>query len=254
MPNHSTMKTYLFCLSILAITLLHSCSPVVYSTTGHVVPLFRRQGEVTLSGGYSNTNDGQGFNVQAAGAITPRWALLTSVYSMSDKSSDGWSGHGTYFEGGGGYFGSIGVSNTFIYETFAGVGFAGIRNDYQNSSLDVNFIKPFIQPSIGVSQKWLDVAITPRFGVVSYTNHEIQTTDDNYRTAAENYFNDQKTTFVFEPGMTIRIGAKNLKLQIQYNISTFSYHAENANSNANPTINNQYLGIGLHYLLSDRYK
>jgi hypothetical protein len=231
-----------------------SCSPVVYSTTGHVVPLFREKGEATLSGGYATSNDGEGFHVQAAGAVSDKWALITSVYAMSEKSSDRWAGHGTYFEVGTGRFGSFGTNNTFIYETFAGIGFAGIKNTYQNSSLDVNFMKPFIQPSVGISQKWLDVALTPRFGVVSYTHHDIQTSDAAYRTAAENYFADQKTTFVFEPGLTLRVGAKNLKLQLQYNISTFSYHAEDANSNSNPSINNQYVGIGLHYLLSTRYR
>jgi hypothetical protein len=248
------VKTLFTCLFLFALLLIQSCSPVVYSTTGHVVPLFREKGEATLSGGYATSNNGEGFHVQAAGAVSDKWALLTSVYTMSEKSSDRWTGHGTYFEAGAGHFGSFGSDDVFIYETFAGIGFAGIKNTYQSSRLDVNFIKPFIQPSIGISRKWFDVALTPRFGIVSYTSHEIQTSDAAYRAAAENFFDDQKTTFVFEPGLTLRVGAKNLKLQLQYNISTFSYHAEDDNSNLNPSINNQYIGIGLHYLLSARYR
>ena len=240
----------------LLISSVYSCSPVVYSTTGQVVPLFREQGEATVSGGFSTAEDAQGFHVQAAGSVSDHFALLTSVYAMSNdnSSSDNWTGKGTYFEVGGGHFGSFGSNNTFIYETFAGVGFGGIRNSYQDQKLDVNFIKPFIQPSIGISQKWVDIALTPRFGLVSYTDHSIQTNDASYRTAAENYFNDQGTTFVFEPGMTVRAGYKNFKLQLQFNVSTFSYHAENANSNSNPSINNTYLGLGLHYLISKRYR
>ena len=169
----------LFCVLIVMLSFSYSCSPVVYSTNGQVVPLFHERGEATVSGGFSTTDDAEGFHVQAAGSVSDHWALLSSVYSLKSKSSDNWKGHGTYVEFGGGRFGSFGKNNMFIYETFAGVGYAGIRNSYQNSTLDVNFIKPFIQPSIGISQKWVDVALTPRFGLVSYTDHTISTTDAN---------------------------------------------------------------------------
>jgi hypothetical protein len=245
------MRTLCYLFFLILVTVA-SCSPVVYSTIGQNVPLFRSKGEVSADASIVSSDDGDGGGFQFAAAPGNNFAIITSFYSLANKTSGEWRGQGSYFEFGAGRFGYLDPGKkTFITEVFLGMGFGGIKNEDQNSAsrVDVTFIKPFVQPSIGISGKWYDVALTPRFALVSYTNNTITVDDPQYQTEAEQYFDDKKNTFVFEPGITIRLGYKSVRGQFQYNASTFSYR-----ENSDVNINNQFVSAGIHWLISKRFQ
>lgn len=234
---------------IASLVYFSSCSPVPYANVGQNVPLLKNKGEAMLVASSSATDDASGLGIQAALAVDSSWAIMTSFYSMKNNPNTDWRGRGTYFELGAGKFKVIGNSN-FAYDVFAGVGFAGIQNnDGAGSSLDINFMKPFVQGSIGLATKWLDVAFTPRLAVPFYTNHENRLSDPTQHAQAETYFDDHKSKFVFEPGFTVRGGYRGFKANLNFCVSSFS--VDEAYSDV--SINNLYVGLGLSALISKRY-
>src|SRR5436190_23999941 len=77
---------------------ISSCAPVLYTSVGQNVPLFKEKGEVAISGGASNTeNSGNdylydyssadGVNLQAAVAIKDNFAVMSSFYSLKNSNS-----------------------------------------------------------------------------------------------------------------------------------------------------------------------
>ncbi len=118
--------------------------------------------------------------------------------------------------------------------------------------LDLNYVKPFIQPSIGFTGKWLDIAFTPRIAHVTYTKALIGINDPQMRANAERFFKEKKNTLVFEPGVTFRIGYRGLRAQAQFNVSSFS--AEGNPNGPDPNIGNEFMSLGLHYLVSRRFR
>ncbi len=241
---------YTITIVIAAGLLNFSCSPVPYANVGQNVPLFKTKGEVRLAGHYSTTDDAAGIGLQAAAAIDSSLAVMSSFYSLkADEYADGWDGHGRYFEIGLGKFKTIGHSN-FVYDIFAGVGFGRIENhDNAGSSLNVNFMKPFVQSSIGLSTPWFELAFTPRFALVNNTNFENKLIDPVDYSQAENFFRKNKTKFVVEPGLTMRAGYKGLKANFNFSVSSYNPGAEFEESSPNIV----YLGIGVSALISKRY-
>jgi hypothetical protein len=248
------MKYIVICfnaiLIIIAVIALNSCSPVPYANVGQNVPLFKTKGEVRLGGHYSTTDDAAGVGLHAAAAIDSSFAIMSSFYSLKSVGYDNnWDGHGRYFEIGLGKFKTIRHSN-FMYDVFAGVGFGSIKNnDNAGSSLNVNFMKPFLQSSIGLATPWFEVAFTPRFALVNNTNYENNLIDPNDYNQAENFFRKNKTKFVVEPGITLRAGYKGLKANLNLSLSSYDPGDEFEESSPNTT----YLGIGLTALISKRY-
>lgn len=233
-----------------------SCGPVLYSNVGQNVPMFLEKGEFSGSINYASSygqdvTDADGLGLQAAYAFSDKWAGILSYYSMKNASvteDEDWQAKGSYFEIGGGRYGSFG-SKYFAYEVLGGIGFGGIKNNSNLNNIDANIFKPFLQPSFGVISKYADFIITSRFGYVSYTSNSYRLEDDNMRMQADKFFEEQKSSFVFEPGFTIRGGYKNIKIQIQYNFSSF----KNEYDGFYP-VNDNYGGIGLYFLISNRYK
>ena len=244
------MKNPAYIFFIFILCLASSCRPVVYSTIGQNVPLFRDKGEVSLVAGLSATEDGGGMGFQFAGAVDSSLAIITSFYFLGNGenvSSDDWQGKGNYFEIGGGKFG--GFSRSLHYEAFLGCGFGGIRNSKASSDIHVRFIKPFIQPSIGVSAgEWFDFAFTPRVALASYTYHSVQTNDQFIQQEADNYFRDRKSTVVFEPGVTLRFGYRSLKAQIQYCGTSFTEKDQTYLE-----VNSNYFSLGLQWMIARKF-
>lgn len=253
------MKTTLVTILYVIFVTLSSCSPVLYSSVGQNVPLFHEKGEVTLSSGYCETWDTRGFNVQFATAIDSNLALISSLYSMKGidydyglgSDDDIWHGRGSYFEIGVGKFGYSSQSK-LSYELFAGIGYGSMKNKTNYSSVDGKYIKPFIQPSIGISGGIVEFALTPRIGLVSYISNTNSMITPAYEERVDNFFNEKKNTLVFEPGATFRIGYRNVKIQAQYCYSTFKYESPDQESIS--PVNPEYISVGIHVLFSNRFK
>jgi len=250
-------------LLLLAATLIYSCSPVIYGTVGQNVPMFTDKGEATIQAGYAasfgNNTDGDGVAIQAAYSVSKNIALMGTYYSLKGQDEQGsylgsaaseWDSKGSYLEFGAGTFGTI-KSHPFAWEIFAGLGGGSIKNNLAGQNLDVKIMKPFVQPSFGYISKYVDVILTPRLGMVTFTSHSSILDDPQQGQQTDDFFDRNKNTFVFEPGITIRGGYQNLKLQLQYNYSTFKTDLEN---DEYTLVNKEYFSIGVYYLISGRYK
>ncbi len=228
---------------------LTSCSPVPYGNVGQNVPLLKNKGEVHFTGNIANTDDANGVGIQAAVAVDSSWALMASFYNVKNNPNTDWNGNGRYVELGVGKYAVIGKSK-WVYDVFAGIGFGGIKNDNGiGSSLNLNFAKPFVQGSIGFTTEWIELAFTPRLALPFYTSHENNLTDLEHRAQAELYFKENKTKFVFEPGITFRFGYKGIKANLNMCVSSFSLNEQYSDV----SINNLYFGAGIAALISKRY-
>ncbi|HEX5171455.1 MAG TPA: hypothetical protein VFW11_19895 [Cyclobacteriaceae bacterium] len=245
------MKTLTITLLAVALLTIVSCTPVLYSSVGQNVPLFHEKGEVAFSGSYCEIWDAKGFSMQFATAVSSKLAVTSSFYSMNNSSyasEDTWKGNGSYFEVGAGKY-HYSSEKKWTYELIGGLGYGSMRNSYASQAVNANYVKPFFQPSFGISGGIIEVALTPRIGLVNYVSHSNTMTDAYDAETVENYFDSKKTTLVFEPGATVRVGYRNVKLQAQYVYSTF----DSEDDSIDP-INPEFISIGLHILITNRFK
>lgn len=243
-----------FYLIELCALVLISCSPIVYSNVGHNAPMFEEKGEVSINPSYSSSNTAQnlsddavrGIGFQGGYSLTDKVALISSFYSMGrGRSSDSqeWEGNGTYFEIGGGYYGRS-QNKKIGYEVLGGIGFGGIKNKSLNGEeyLNVNFSKPFIQPSIGFISKYFEFSFIPRIAYVSIEDRGLRINDSNLLSDLRRQFENNNKQLVFEPGLQLRFGFENVKMQIQWSISNFNFSTEEVNFSYE-----SYGSIGLNF-------
>lgn len=235
-----------------------SCAPALYTNVGQNVPLFRKKGEVAMSAGhgsasgenYLTSSTAEGFSGQAAVAIGKSTAIISSFYSLKDEGED-INGNGNYFEVGIGKF-SYSETSKLHGEIFIGTGFGSIKNSEEGEYINLKYVKPFIQPSLGFSSPYFDIAITPRIALVSYTGKSENISEANEQRAFENFWQENKNTIVFEPGFTARAGYKNVKLQLQYSHTSFKYSWPD-DTNSYSAVLDDFFSIGLFVLISDRW-
>ena len=106
-----------------------------------------------------------------------------------------------YFELGAGKF-RYNPSNKFCGELVAGIGFASIKNsalEFYGSNkvgdVNVNYFKPFIQPSVGISTKLVDFAFTPRIGLVHFTSNPGNVLDSQVKKDLDSFYSDNRKYF-----------------------------------------------------------
>ena len=244
--------TYAIFATIIAI-MQTGCGPVLYTNVGQNVPMFIEKDEFSFTGSYAaagsnGMREGTGLGLSAAYSFSDKWAGITSFYSINfgeDKDDPEFRKRGTYFELGGGRYGSF-ASGRVGWEVFGGLGFCGIRNEDGTERINVGFIKPFVQPSIGYLSPYFDLIFTPRVAMVGYTKKDIRTTDVQYRRMANDFFEQHGTSLVFEPGITVRAGYKNTKVFLQTNYSTFKNEFE-----GNTVAANNFVNVGVNLLFSN---
>jgi hypothetical protein len=240
--------------------LITSCGPALYSNVGQNVPMFTEKGQANLSVGLGLTSslDSYIFGTGAAGlqlsgaiAAGDRIAVLSSGYFLT--GSDGyWDWNTAYAEAGIGTFGKS-EGSKFVWEVFVGTGLGTINNSEIEGAefVDVRYIKPFVQPSFGFKSKVVELAFTPRIGLVSYTSYGsnaygyIYDEDYEYEIPFEQLISERKSNLAFEPGFTFRVGKK-VKFQYQLNISTVGVggHYEGYAQNV-------YMSYGVMFSTSD---
>lgn len=246
MTKHSKYPKLLSLLPLFSI-LLFSCTHRYYAPSGQNVPLFKEKGEVQLSGGLASSGEAGGGNIQAAYAVGNNAGITADAYIANGENEDnGASGNGFNISVGGGYFKPLG--DYFVFETYAGFGGGNITNKYAGGGdSKVMFIRPYIQPAIGFTSNFVDVAFAPRIAMVNYTGINRSGIGDSTQIAQLDYINDHPTSVYFEPGVTLRAGWKYAKLQFQYVWSV------NLN---NPQIlrDNHNVSLGLFLSLAPRYQ
>ena len=243
------IKTLNFLFGVSAL-LLYSCSPNVYSTSGQNVPMFKAKGEVSANVNfiYSDKVDKiVGAQAQGAYAISDKLAASFNVTALKQlKVPDSfWSGQGFYHEIAGGTYGTL-AKKLITYEVFGGLGSGYMRSQNPERPFEVlntNIFKPYIQPSIGISSTYLELAITPRVAYVRYKMSGYNVIAGSETISPLNSVG----SLVFEPGVTLRTGFKGTKFQIQYNYSTFEPPKW-----VNGLMKRNTFSFGLYLLLSSR--
>ena len=231
---------------LLFILISSSCSAVLYSPTTQNVPLFKEKGEVNIGAGIIYTPGESGFDVKTAVAVDSSLAVAFSYNSFkadSKSSTDTWDSRAKYLEAAIGKFGSA-KQGPWVYEAFLGLGYASIKHEKSGpkEAIQTKFIKPYIQPSFGIRSKIVDFAVTPRIAMVSYLSDRINIADKEQAVSANEFFENKKTSIVFEPGATLRLGVRNFKLQFQYVYTSFSY-----NSTSSLTYYDHIVSVGINF-------
>ncbi|MES2515074.1 MAG: hypothetical protein V4580_13065 [Bacteroidota bacterium] len=214
------MKIYLQIIGlVIIIALLSSCATTMYTTNAVNVPLLKEKGEVKIN---VTQND-----LQAAVAVTDKIGIIANGFYKNYDGDNNYRHSGGMGEAGIGYL--LNRENLMI-ETYIGGGVGKVHKQQQFSNpdnttymanFDANAAKGFIQSNFGLRSKYFDVALTPKFSFVKYSNF----TYSNYTEGQlkDDYLNNNRVTdplYVFaEPAITVRGGYKFIKLQAQYGLT-----------------------------------
>jgi len=244
------MSFRFFIQALLIILIATSCSHYYYTQSVHNVPLFKEKNEfhgtVALGVGVEEISTTE---IQTAYAISDKFAVMANfLYGSGASSTNLDNGSGSYFEAAFGYYKPI--TNSSIFEVYGGIGTSQQHHQYSTSgsTADLGFNKIFIQPSIGLSFKVFDFALTSRFAALSFykVDNMISFDFDSYEYNALEDISQNSTSLLWEPGITVRMGWKQVKLQMQVlgskNLSHEDLNFEGLSINA-----------GLYITLAKRY-
>lgn len=202
------------------LVLFCSCATTLYTTNAVNVPLLKEKGEVKLN---VTQND-----LQAAIAVSDNIGIMANGYYENYNGSNNYRHGGAMGELGLGYL--LNSEGNLVMETYVGGGLGKVHkqqqfttntNDDYMASFDVNAVKGFVQTNLGYRSKYFDVALTPKFSFVKYSN--FSQTNYSEEQLKNDYLDRNRLTdplFVFaEPAITVRGGYKFIKLQAQYGVT-----------------------------------
>ena len=230
-------------LAIMAIT-LSSCAHYYYAPNSTNIPLLKEK-EAKLNFQYAGGTISEGFEMQSAFAVSKNFAgmanLMFTGSRIDDYIEEEEKTNTSYLELGGGYF--TPVKNTvLVFETYGGIGFGGVKNEYSPWRSKVGFTKLFLQPNIGIKVKGFEFGISTR---LSYLNQNVRLntlpfTDNDF--AEIEFIEANPTSVLLEPGAVLRFGGKKFMVQLQYTTSFNLSHPDHFNSQEIA-----YFGIGASF-------
>lgn len=253
------MKKLITIVLILAVA-LSSCTHYYYLPNTQNVPLFKEKNEYRLFVGSIKENEILSTEVQGAYSVTNHFAVMANFMSAmgGDQSKNNW-GKGNYLDCAIGYYkpfdkfavfeiyGGFGASNQHHQYQLSSSSFSGGATTYYNSgTADLSFTKFFIQPSIGLTFKAFDIALSSRLCNLSFYKIDNQIDMQN----PEFYFLDtlaqNRNPYLLETALTIRGGWKYAKIQLQIGgIQKFT--------NQNLHFRTSHVSIGIYFTIAQRY-
>ncbi len=232
----------------IALFLLSGCTHHYYAPNAHNVPLFQQAKEARISGSAGAGLVFAGAEFQAAYSITDNIGIMANgFYAVSTVAeNENESGHGKFGEFGAGYFKPL--DKRFVFETYGGMGWGAFNSTFENGAdASAHFRRYFVQPSIGLTIKFFDIAYSTRFCMLDFhrVNYSAESMPDNLEDL-ENIRNN-RLSFLVEPGIILRGGHQNFKIQGRIGFS------RNMN---NPFLAQDYLNlnIGFCIILPDKLK
>jgi len=234
---------------IILLFLTSSCYHYYYAPNMHNVPLFQQKEELHLDLSGSMGNEFTAFEVQAAFSVADNFALMGNGFMLNrnwdDLIPEDYN-RGHLIEGGAGTF--VNLDHDMVFEAYTGLGFGKIENGYENSTTSkLSFYRYFLQPSVGYTSDFMDVAVSLRLSGLRY--NDIQFTgileqDDQDQIL---YINRNPFSILVEPAVTLRGGWEQTKFQLQLGYS------ENV---MNPDLIQERLNInfGIYFTISDKYR
>lgn len=221
------MKTIcLTCVAILSIFMI-SCNRYYYKPNGVNTPLFTDKGQLHLDAcGSSGDGDGAGktgfFDAQGAWSPIKHLGIIAnySSYNFTPDNFDFAAGKvaakAHLLEGGiGGYY-TVGERKIkMVMDIYGGGGAGNIKSD-----VNMDVMRLFLQPGIGVASPWFDASFNMRLSNVHYSNLTDNgrgigyLEDHNLIDPLGNRIDQGSYTFM-EPSLTVRTGYKFAKAQFQ---------------------------------------
>jgi len=197
--------------------LLQACNTAYVPNTVNV-PLMRNANEARI---YADPK----INVQASYAITNEIGVMASAHIVTERTNDSNAaviqrGSGSQYEAGIGYqkmlMQNVITSGDLVGEVYVGGGFGSLRFDNvaDNKSYEVSATKIFLQPSLGFSHQYIEVAFTPRVVALMYGEPTTQYTDAELD-IKELPNRSMPMHWFIEPAITVRGGIQEVKLQFQ---------------------------------------
>jgi hypothetical protein len=231
--------------------LLSSCTHYYYVPNTQNVPLFREKNEYRISAFYGGGDESSCGEIQTAYSATEHLGLMANfMLARGGSSTDADYAKGYCLEGAAGYFKPFG--NQQVFEIYGGLGggsqnhkYYSYNNQYE-STADLSFLKVFIQPSFGMTFNAFDVAFSTRMTSMSFTNINNNINDSYEHEILQSIQN--KSHFFIEPAITLRVGWKNVKFQLQGQISK---------DLSNPTFyigEDYHISGGLYFTIANRYR
>lgn len=189
---------------------------VYYTPNAHNVPLLKNKGDLRLMGGFQSgvLEDNKGVDFQTAYAITDSMGImLNGNYSWGNNSYDDASGY--LIEGGAGYFTSL--SERWSFEGFAGFGHGTEQHTYTGGDANIRFTRFFLQPALGYKRTYFEAALSARLCHLYFYHYDpsnFAALDPEVQDDL-NYLEGHRSSFLFEPALTLRVGPPDVKLQLQ---------------------------------------
>jgi len=207
MTNCYEKNTFRILCFIAVFISLNSCTSYYYVPNSHNVPLFQNEKEAIVNiAGSSGENFG-GAELQVAYAFTKNFGFMVNGFFNSQGY---YSGGGFFVEAGTGYFKSL--HRNIVFETFVGIGIGEItfKNALGKKST-LNYTRYFIQPAIGYTLDYFDIAVSSRFCGLGFHNiNDVLPPEDEILSTS---------SFLIEPALTIRAGWNLVKIRCQIGYS-----------------------------------
>ena len=253
--------------------LLGSCSGVVhryYWQSPHQVDLFKGKNEFHAGAGYTaDSGDLNGFNAEGSYALTNFLSLGVNYMSYRAEAfmeestvKPNWY-KGNYLDG------SLSLYKNFksfwIAELRMGVGTGSQQHYYTEigsmetwflipittfytysvGNSQLNYVKSFIQPSIGMRFKNFQCALSARAAHLYYNHVDNEIVDGHRQSILLDKLSDNRSSILFEPALTVRAGFRQVKFQFQLAGSFM-------NSKASLPIADVQMNIGMHLTLGGK--
>ncbi len=216
------MKSFSF---VILSFLLFSCS--IYTPSTITTPLFTEKGQVLIGG-----TAGADGNLHAAYSLSNHISVMgkSSAYSLGQQRRSAYDviikGNGTQNELALGYFNK--AKNGTIWEIFGGYGkieaktnvgyilnpqeISNFKNVYPKYEIKANNF--YIQPSFGKSNKNVEFSFNCRIGNLHFQKPISEVPDSIL--VVKNLIDLKNNFALLEPAITLRLGTKYVKFQLQY--------------------------------------
>jgi len=246
-------------LTILVVFGFASCSPTYYMPNNVNVPLFKEKGETVTQAHIGSAEEYGHIGVNVAHAIGRNSALmlnasyfkagsdLTEYNDNAIENNLNFNSKNRAFmaEVGAGFFKPFGADSIFVFETYAGYGLYSINRALNTQqSVAYNIHRPFVQPSIGIRYKKIEVSYGLRMSMLVFSNQHPSTAFKNDDLAMLKFENWDRV-FNLDHSLTIALGTELVKFQIQW-----IYNPQINYSNDTfliPTFSNFNIGLKLRF-------
>lgn len=208
---------YTATITILAALSLASCSPKYYVPTTQNVPIIRAKGQTNLTAA-GNSNQAE---FQGAYGISKSLALQANGgFLFPQDENNGNGGSGNFLELGVGYYKNL--SPDILFDVYGLLGYGRMENHFPTTvseypgttgKISANLLRYGIQPSLSYHSKYFSFTGSARVMNINYVG-----IDGNFIFESEDqvaYLQNNKSSFILEPALTLRGGLEKVKLQVQ---------------------------------------